>query len=91
MDPLTSVIVSVGIVPLLREYVQYLKPTVDDNVPKRYRKLAYAGVSLVFGVLISIAWDVVNGVGQPLAYTISLGFLSGVLASVYHDVKKSSK
>lgn len=79
-------IVSVGVVPLIKALVDYLKPTFD-SFSERARPVAVIATSIILGVLVAFAWAAMQGFPDAYAVTVGLGVLSGFLANVYHDIK----
>jgi hypothetical protein len=82
-----DVVLSVGVVPLIKAAVDYLKPTFD-GFSDRARPIAVIVSAIVLGELIAFAWSAMTGFSDSVIVTAGLGVLSGFLASVYHDVTK---
>lgn len=80
-----SVVISVGIAPLVRNVVEYLKPA--------WQRLGSAApaantlASVIVGVVLAIAWQVYQGSDASVGAEVALGVLSGFSAVLYHDSK----
>lgn len=79
-------VVAVGVVPLIKALVDYLKPTFD-GFSDRARPVVVIATSIVLGELVAFAWAAMQGFPDAYIVTAGLGVLSGFLANVYHDMK----
>lgn len=81
-----DVIVNLGLAPLIRALVNYIKPTwskVDENLTPVINVI----VASLLGIGLSFAWQAYEPTGDSISRTVALGVLSGVAAILYNDVR----
>lgn len=77
-------IIGIGLAPVIRSAVQYIKPAWDSWSGK-FTPVINTIAAMGFGVLFSYLSDKVTPTGQDLVVTLSIGVLSGFAAVLYND------
>lgn len=81
-----DVIISLGLAPIVRSLVAYLKPA-WSGAPEKLSPVINTLVASILGIALSFAWQLYENTGASVELTVALGFLSGVGAILYNDYR----